>query len=376
MQNQGRILFGITSFSHTELGLREMYGLRDLGYTCDRFEFGAKKHYESIPARAWIILLNALNLLIRAYQFKPDFIYLNSRLDFKGPVRDFITILFIRIFYYKKVFFFIKSHGSDLEVLQTRKFIFRKIIFPYLNRQVNAWLFLSNEELQWITNRHLLNPDRLFLSKNIIHTEQFLQDPGFRKQYNIPEDHKILLFAGRMIREKGIFDIVDAFAGFPQQHKATLIMVGDGEEFTKLKAAIENRNIKGRIILPGWLSEDEVASFTANSDILIFPTYFPEGFPMALFNAAGAGLSIITTPTRAALDYLKEPDNCLWVEPKNPASVTSALEKLYNFPGLMNAMSQNNRQLANLFSQQQVARELSSMLESVKENQSRIPQYV
>jgi glycosyltransferase involved in cell wall biosynthesis len=97
---------------------------------------------------------------------------------------------------------------------------------------------------------------------------------------------------------------------------------------------------------------------------------------MALFNAAGAGLSIITTPTRAALDYLKEPDNCLWVEPKNPASVTSALEKLYNSPGLMNAMSQNNRQLANLFSQQQVARELSSMLESVKENQSRIPQYV
>jgi glycosyltransferase involved in cell wall biosynthesis len=179
-----------------------------------------------------------------------------------------------------------------------------------------------------------------------------------------------------MIKEKGIFDIVDAFAEFSRQHKATLIMVGDGEEFTKLKAIIEKRNIKGRIILPGWLSEDEVACFTANSDILIFPTYFPEGFPMALFNAAGAGLSIITTPTRAALDYLKEPDNCLWVEPKNPVSVASALEKLYDSPRLMNEMSQNNRQLSNLFSQHQIARELSSMLESVKENQSRIPQYV
>ena len=39
---------------------------------------------------------------------------------------------------------------------------------------------------------------------------------------------------------------------------------------------------------------------------------------MVIFNAAAAGLPIITTRIRAAADYLKEPDNCLWVEPRSP----------------------------------------------------------
>ena len=169
---------------------------------------------------------------------------------------------------------------------------------------------LSNEELKWIDSNKLINRNRLFLTKNIVRTEMFQIDPYFRKTFNIPEDHKILLFAGRMIRKKGIHDIIDAFENFIKKHKAILIMVGDGEELEKIKFKIEDLKIKSHIILPGWVNEEKVAYFPANSDILIFPTYYPEGFPMALFNAVGAGLSILTTPTRAALDYLKEPENC------------------------------------------------------------------
>lgn len=362
MQNKSRVLFGITTFSHTELGLQEMYGLRELGFTCDSFEYGARKKYTSTIARAYIILLNSLKLLVKSYAFNPDFIYLNSRIDFKGSVRDFITILIIKIFYFKRVIFLIKTHGSDLEVLQTRKTFYRTIVFPYLKRRVNAWLFLSKEELNWVVSYNLLASNKVFITKNIVRSDIFQTDPEFRKNHHIPDDHKILFFAGRMIRQKGIHDVVEAFESFRKKYKSILIMVGDGEEFEMVKEKIKELGIEQLVVLPGWISEEKVAYFTANSQVLIFPTYFPEGFPMALFNAVGAGLAILTTPTRAALDYLKEPDNCLWVEPKSAGSIESALVRLFDHPAMICDMHKNNKLLAEQFSRIQVATELSEIL--------------
>ncbi len=370
MQNRGRLLFGITTFSHTELGLSEMHGLCDLGYACEVFDYGARKNFDSIPARAYIILLNSLKLLVKAYKFKPNYIYLNSRLDYKAPFRDFITILIIKLFYFNRVFFLIKLHGSELEVLQTRKIFYKKVVFPFLKRYVDGWLFLSNEELKWVVSNNLLNKNKLFLTKNIVRTAGTQNDPDFRDNFNIPLDHKILLFAGRMIKQKGVHDIIDAFENFSKKNKAILIMVGDGEEFENLKSRIEFLKIENLVRLPGWVDEEKVAYFTVNSDILIFPTYFPEGFSMALFNAVGAGLSIITTPIRAASDYLKEPENCLWVQPKSGKSIETALSLLFDNPNLMLEMKRNNKQLSLQFSKSQVAKELSFMLEAVKTNQS------
>jgi glycosyltransferase involved in cell wall biosynthesis len=121
-------------------------------------------------------------------------------------------------------------------------------------------------------------------------------------------------------------------------------------------------------LLTGWIEETEAAYFTSNSDVLIFPTFFPEGFPMALFNSMAAGLSIITTPTRAANDYLVEPENCLWVEPKSSVSIITALEKLLNNANLMKEMRFNNKQKSHLFTKDVVAKELSAIFNSIEED--------
>jgi glycosyltransferase involved in cell wall biosynthesis len=368
MSPKSRILFGVTTKSHTEIALDEMYGLQELGYTCEQFEFGGKANYKSVIARLFVIFINSINLLIKTYKFRPNYIYLNSRLEYIAAVRDFITIVIIKLFYFRKVNFLIKSHGSDLEVLLTKKVLFSKIIFPFLRNHVQGWLFLSEEELSWIVSEKLLDENKLFLAKNIVRSEKFNVDYNFRKKHNIPDACKILLFAGRMIKEKGIHYVVDAFVEIKDKFNVYLVLIGDGEEFEAVRENIGRMNIRQQVLLTGWIDETTVAYYTSNSDILIFPTYFPEGFPMALFNSMAAGLAVITTPTRAALDYLLEPDNCLWVEPRSTSSIVTALNKLLSNQELLVKMQLKNKEKSKLFTKKVIAQELSAIITSINLN--------
>lgn len=365
MANKIRILFGVTYQSHTELGLDEMYGLQELGYTCEHFEYGGKKEARSSLGRLVVLLQNAFGLLIKTYRFKPDCIYFNSRLEFIGSTRDFLTILLIKMFYYRRLFFMIKSHGSDLEVLESRKFFYSRIVFPFLKRNVIAWLFLSNEEVSWIKSRKLMNQGQVFLTKNIVRIEKFQTDPDFRRKLGISPDHKILLFVGRLIEEKGIHYVIDAFAEIRKLHQqVVLIVIGDGEEFVKVQNRIQELDMADSVITTGWVDEKTAAYYTSNSDLLVFPTFFPEGFSMVLFNSLAAGLSVVTTPIRAAIDYLKEPDNCLWVEPRSAISVKNSVDRLLKDEPLMQRMRANNKEKAHLFTRQVVAGELAAVVES------------
>lgn len=369
MLPQPRILFGIITKSHTELALDEMYGLQNLGYACEQFEYGAKKEISSKIGRFYVLFLNAFKLLIKTHKFKPDFIFLNSRLEYVAGTRDFITIFILRTLYFRKLNFLLKSHGSDLEVLQTKRPFYSKIVFPFLKKNISGWLFLSTEEINWIRSHKLIKDEKLFLSKNIVRIEKFKKISGFKEKIHIPEDHMVALYVGRLIEEKGIHFVVDAFARISKKHKITLIIVGDGGELDSIKSKVKSLKIEHLVRMTGWVDENEASFYTSNSDLLIFPTYFPEGFPMVLFNSLAAGLSVITTPTRAAIDYLEEPENCIWVEPKSVNSIIDGVNRLFADDQLMTQMRKNNKTKSFLFTKSVVATELSAILSAVRTGQ-------
>lgn len=78
---------------------------------------------------------------------------------------------------------------------------------------------------------------------------------------------------------------------------------------------------------------------------------------MVIFNSVAAGIPIITTRIRAAADYLRESDNCLWVEPKNPAMLAGKIIYLLSHAEMRAAMTQNNQELARRFTAEVVTQE-------------------
>jgi len=116
-----KILIGIPPSRHVILALDEFSGLKELGYSCHQIPYSRNKWNISTLNRIYGVILNAFKMLIELYKLKPDILYLNSRIDPNGSLRDAFSIFVFRYFYFSSLKIVIKSHGSDLSVLEKWK---------------------------------------------------------------------------------------------------------------------------------------------------------------------------------------------------------------------------------------------------------------
>lgn len=275
-----------------------------------------------------------------------DILHINTSFDPKALLRDAAILPKLRGSRSK---IFLKFHGGDAELLKTANpglALARQRVLA----NADGIGLLSSEE-----QRHFLeagiDESKLFVIKNAVEPNYDPPDPDFRTKLGLPDDVPLLLFIGRFIPAKGLLDVVRACAILRDQGMSLrLLCIGDGPAGAEAKLEVARLNLIGHVRFFGYIPEEQTTAFYVNCNLLVFPTYHYEGFPMVIFNAAAAGLPIITTRIRAAADYLSEPDNCLWVEPKNPTLLAEKMTRLLKDKNLSEAMSLANKQLAGLFS--------------------------
>ena len=98
----------------------------------------------------------------------------------------------------------------------------------------------------------------------------------------------------RIVKEKGIFDLVKSF-GSVSELDVVLNIYGDGQDFAELKQLVKDRGLESKIFLHGNVPNEVALKAMVTSDIFVFPTSRVEGFPMTLVEAMFAGLPIVAT---------------------------------------------------------------------------------
>jgi glycosyltransferase involved in cell wall biosynthesis len=360
-----RILVGVPPKHHVLLSQDEIEGFTDLGYTCRPVLYGRNDSSAGKIKKLWGVVAKAFNIVKELYAFSPDILYLNSRFEPVGTTRDFITVLIIKLFYFRKVKIVIKTHGSDVSVLQQRSFFYQKLVVPFLRKQVMAWFFLSNDEKELVRQYDAALARKIFITANIVDPGRSVASLEFREKYSLDESKFKILFVGRIVREKGVFSLLESIPLLSCKDNCQIIFVGDGPDMDALKKHAEALKVTNNTRFPGYIPDHECDHFYANADMLAFPTFFNEGFPMALFKSVAAGLPVITTRIRAAKDHLSAPDNVLWVDGQSAESVAKAIDTLYDNHALRNAMSQNNRTIAKKFTRLEVCAGMHEVMMSL-----------
>jgi glycosyltransferase involved in cell wall biosynthesis len=338
--------------------------LRGLGVdvTEEIYVYGDKDRPTPVFERVRRVATTALRFrrIVRARDF--DIIHLNTAFDLKTLLRDSFTIWLMKP---RNAKIFLKIHGSESRFLESENFLIVRLR-NYLKTRVDGFGIHTSEEKQNFL-RAGFSAEKLFFDKNAttVHArlppreepETWLKNAGFK-----------LLFISRFVPTKGLLETVRACAilrtrGFD----FTLDCVGDGETRAVAERLVDELDLRAVVNFTGYVSEREVARFLANGDLLVFPTFHAEGFPNILFNAMAAGLPVVTTKIRAAADYLKEPENCLFVEPKNPEMLAEKICQILQNPDLRRTMSENNRRFSAQLTPENVAREFLEIYRQILE---------
>ena len=145
-----------------------------------------------------------------------------------------------------------------------------------------------------------------------------------RNQLGIPEGASVVGFVGRIVRDKGIIELVQAWkslsAVLPNLH---LLVVGPFESHDPLPAVVSSAlQNDPRIHLTGLL--DDAAPLYAAMDLVVLPTY-REGFPTVALEAAAMALPIVATRVPGCIDAVQDGSTGTLVPTRDPRALTDAI---------------------------------------------------
>ena len=152
---------------------------------------------------------------------------------------------------------------------------------------------------------------------------------SLRKKSSISTDDFVIGFTGRLVRDKGIIELIRAFELFRKVHSnAVLLLVGMLEERDALPEDVV-RLIKNTpyIINTGYVVNSSIEYYYGLMDIFVLPSY-REGFPTSVLEASAMGLPIITTRVTGCVDSIQENKTGIFVD-HTPERLFKAMDLLY-----------------------------------------------
>jgi len=159
--------------------------------------------------------------------------------------------------------------------------------------------------------------------KNITVTNHF---PDYIPPAVLKKDRSMLLYAGRISREKGVDYLLESVAGMEINYK--LIIAGDGYYLPEIKKKASRLGILNRIEFKGWLKEDELNDYYDRAAVLVFPSLWPEPFGMVGIEAMAHGAPVVAFNTGAVSEWLIDKETGFLVEPGDIMAMRKKIELL------------------------------------------------
>lgn len=199
---------------------------------------------------------------------------------------------------------------------------------------------ITSKRLEIIGNGNVNGINAKFFSQNHF-SEEFLK--ALKKNLNISENDFVFIFVGRLVKDKGINELITAFSKI-QQKNLKLLLVGSFEQ--NLDPLEENTlteiNQNPNIISVGW--QNDVRPYFAISDALVFPSY-REGFPNVVMQAGAMGLPSIVSDINGCNEIIIDNVNGIIIPAKDENAIQSAMKNLYENKVLYQQLKSNSRTL-------------------------------
>ena len=145
-----------------------------------------------------------------------------------------------------------------------------------------------------------------------------------RERLGIRPEHIVLLFVANELERKGYSTLLSAMRRLDRPDVRLLVVGRPGKEAVERQAAA--LGLQGQVIAAG--PTQDVSSFHAAGDVFVLPTQY-EAFCLAILEALGSGLPVVTTRIPGAYDAIQPGVNGFLIDdPRSGEQLASALEPM------------------------------------------------
>lgn len=195
-----------------------------------------------------------------------------------------------------------------------------------------------------------------------------------RKKWGIPQKAKVLLFAGRLVPNKGCHLVVNSLESVLKKHKNTYLLVvgskwyAEEEKTPYIKLLLKKaKKLRPHVLFTSYVPVEQMPQYYAAADLFICASQWEEPLARVLYEAMAASLPIITTQRGGNPEVVEDGYNGYVLQKyRSPKALASKIKPILANPALAQRMGSNGRKLTeNKYHFQRVAYELLHIYKEV-----------
>lgn len=224
----------------------------------------------------------------------------------------------------KKMSLFAKIIHLVLVTLECRCMRYSKMIFVKSRKMVSE-----------ISCLYHIHPNKLAVISGGIDDKDFqIQSESsceaFKRNFKIPLGVPIVLYAGRIVPQKGLSYLIEASLTLLREINFVIVIAGTGVNqsyYTKVKQQLDNSMYQKSFYFLGHIDQRDMSMVLNSADCLVTPSIY-EPFGMVNLQAAFLNISIITTEVTGSVDLLTDYENIKIVSAGSSTAIEIALKQV------------------------------------------------
>ena len=300
-------------------------------------------------------LINILSIFLTlskiCKKFKPDIVQ-------SYTVVPNLISPFLKLFYKIKIFSMITGMGYILSSGNKSLLFFSTILYKISFKFSNHIIFTNKSNLNYFKKYKIIkNQSISIIPASGVNLSKYKKK---KKKFNNINKFNIL-FVGRLIKSKGIFDLIEIFNKLNIKTKKLLI-IGKEDKFSPESVNIDKLINKNKNI--SHIKEStKLENYYNNSDIFLFPSY-SEGMPTVIMEAFACGLPCFTYRVPGCNDIIINNKTGFKVTIHNLNAMVRIIEKLHKNKKKLNLISRNSLLYSKKFDRKKIVSKIVNLYEN------------
>ena len=214
---------------------------------------------------------------------KPDIVHIHS--SFGPSFYRKIPFIYMASFFNKPIINHI--HGADFNKFYNGASNNKKKLIEAVYRKCSILIALSNE---WKSNlANIVSEDKI----RIIENYSIINENAFIERINRKSNNQVL-FLGEVGKRKGCYDLPGVVKHVVKKIPNIKFIIGGSGDIEEIKQLLKEKDLEEHVIFTGWVKGKKKDKLLRENDVFFLPSY-NEGMPMAILDAMGYGMPIIST---------------------------------------------------------------------------------